>query len=136
MSSSFKTAVRTKPELWERVKRDVLKSPKGGVPGKWSARKAQLAVAAYKAKGGGYKGPKSRCNSLAVWSREDWGYINNSSRGKSRGRYLPRRVRDRLTPAERREENRRKGSRKGQWIPYSRSVATKFRQYRKQSACK
>jgi len=38
---------------------------KGGRPGQWSARKAQLAVAAYKRAGGDYRGQKSADNHLS-----------------------------------------------------------------------
>ena len=37
--------------IFERIKA----GSKGGNPGKWSARKAQLMAKEYKAKGGGYK---------------------------------------------------------------------------------
>ncbi len=66
-----KTATRTDPDLWERVKKSVIKSPKGGPAGKWSARKAQIAVALYKKSGGRYKGKKSEKNSLVI----DWGTL-------------------------------------------------------------
>ena len=46
------SAKRTNPKLWEKVKKSVKRSPKGGKPNMWSARKAQLAVALYKKKGG------------------------------------------------------------------------------------
>ena len=152
------SAERTDPSLWERVKKRVLKSPKGGPSGKWSARKAQLAVALYKKSGGRYKGQKSSRNSLVRWTREKWGYINDTDketrktrkktrktsrkkssprRGRYRnaqsppsGRYLPLRVRQHLTPAEKRRENRKKGTKQGQHIPYSESVLKKFRKYR------
>ena len=114
--------IRTKPALWEKVKQTVRRSPKGGVPGTWSARKAQLSVALYKKKGGGYKGKKSPSNSLVRWTKEDWGYIDEK---KKSGRYLPRSVRNRLSPKEKSEENRRKGKKRGQHITYSESVRRK-----------
>ena len=95
---------------------------KEGLPGTWSARKAQLSVLLYKQKGGGYKGKKSSSNSLVRWSKQDWGYINKK---KKSGRYLPRSVRHRLTSREKSIENRRKGTKKGQHIPYSESVRRK-----------
>jgi hypothetical protein len=116
------TAIRTKPLLWEKVKESVKKSSKGGLPGKWSARKAQLSVLLYKKKGGGYKGKKSSSNSLVRWSKQDWGYINKK---KKSGRYLPREIRNKLTPREKSIENRRKGNKKGKHIPYSESVRRK-----------
>jgi hypothetical protein len=116
------TAIRTKPLLWEKVKESVKKSSKGGLPGKWSARKAQLSVLLYKKKGGGYKGKKSSSNSLVRWSKQDWGYINKK---KKSGRYLPREIRNKLTSREKSIENRRKGNKKGKYIPYSESVRRK-----------
>lgn len=52
------TAKKTDPKLWEKVKTQVTKSDKGGKPGQWSARKAQMATAEYKKEGGGYAGKK------------------------------------------------------------------------------
>ena len=51
-----KTAQKSDPKLWEKVKRQVTAGAKGGRKGQWSARKAQLAVQEYKRRGGGYKG--------------------------------------------------------------------------------
>ena len=39
------TAKKTNPKLWETVKAKVTRDGKGGKPGQWSARKAQMAVA-------------------------------------------------------------------------------------------
>ena len=120
-----KSAIRTNPKLWESIKSQVMNDSKGGVSGKWSARKAQIAVAKYKSRGGSYKGNKSKCNSLTKWSKEDWGYVGK----QGQSRYLPRIVRSHLSPSEKRVENRKKGSRKGRWISYSSSVDRKMRKY-------
>jgi hypothetical protein len=45
----------TKPELRERLFKKIKAGTKGGDPGEWSARKAQLLAAEYKKAGGGYK---------------------------------------------------------------------------------
>ena len=45
--------------LRERIKNRIMAGSKGGKPGQWSARKAQMLAKAYKEKGGGYKGGKS-----------------------------------------------------------------------------
>lgn len=66
-----KSIIRSKPLLWERIKKQVLKGNKGGKSGKWSARKAQLSVKLYKQKGGGYKSCRSKSNSLSRWSAEN-----------------------------------------------------------------
>jgi hypothetical protein len=58
------TAEKTDPKLWEEVKDEVTAGSKGGKKGQWSARKAQMAVAEYKKRGGGYKGEKDEDNSL------------------------------------------------------------------------
>ena len=52
------TARKSDPALWDRVKHEVTAGAKGGTPGQWSARKAQLATAEYQRRGGGYLGGK------------------------------------------------------------------------------
>ena len=52
------TAEKTDPALWEKVKEEITAGAKGGKKGQWSARKAQMAVAEYKKRGGGYAGEK------------------------------------------------------------------------------
>ena len=125
-----KSATRTNPALWEKVKKEVLRGSKGGPPNKWSARKAQLSTKLYKSRGGGYKGSKSKCNALTKWSREKWDYIDPKSRSSKKGRYLPEKVRKSLTKKERSLENKRKGSKRGKWISYSPSVVRKMRKYK------
>ncbi len=85
--SSGKVSTKANPRLWESIKKKVKAGSKGGPKGRWSARKAQLLVAQYKAKGGKFKGKKSKHNSLSKWSREKWDYINKSGRKSKRGRY-------------------------------------------------
>jgi|TARA_R110002051_G_scaffold172935_2_gene243155 hypothetical protein len=45
----------TKPTMRKRLFNSVKAGSKGGKPGQWSARKAQLLAKKYKAAGGGYK---------------------------------------------------------------------------------
>ena len=45
----------TKPALRKRIFNEVKAGGKGGAPGQWSARKAQLTAARYKKAGGGYR---------------------------------------------------------------------------------
>jgi len=45
----------TKPSMRKRLFNKIKAQGKGGKPGQWSARKAQLLAKAYKAAGGGYK---------------------------------------------------------------------------------
>jgi len=45
----------TKPALRKRIFNRIKAGGKGGAPGQWSARKAQMLAAAYKKAGGGYR---------------------------------------------------------------------------------
>lgn len=45
----------TKPGLRKRIFERIKAGSKGGKPGQWSARKAQMMAKEYKAQGGGYK---------------------------------------------------------------------------------
>ena len=45
----------TKPGLRKRLFNSIKAGGKGGRPGQWSARKAQMLARAYKAAGGGYR---------------------------------------------------------------------------------
>ena len=45
----------TKPTLRKRIFNRIKAGNKGGRPGQWSARKAQMLARAYKRAGGGYR---------------------------------------------------------------------------------
>ena len=45
----------TKPALRKRIFNRIKAGGKGGAPGQWSARKAQMLAVAYKKAGGGYR---------------------------------------------------------------------------------
>jgi hypothetical protein len=45
----------TKPSMRKRLFEKIKAGSRGGKPGQWSARKAQLLAKEYKAAGGGYK---------------------------------------------------------------------------------
>ncbi len=122
-------AIKSNPSLWEKVKRSVTKGTKGGPSGKWSARKAQLAVKEYKRLGGSYKGKKQQANSLSKWSREKWNYISPKGSKTKKGRYLPEVVRSHLSKKDKALENKRKGSKRGQWVPYGSKVSSLMRKY-------
>ena len=109
------TAKKTDPALWEKVKEEVTAGDKGGEPGQWSARKAQMAVQEYKHEGGGYEGKKSEDNHLVQWGEEEWGTKSGKPSGETGERYLPKEARESLTPAEYRRttEKKRRDSRKG-----------------------
>lgn len=115
----MKTSPYTKPDLRERIKRRVMAGSKGGKPGQWSARKAQLLKAEYEKAGGGYTKKKTAAQkSLTKWTKEDWQYSDKSQEGK--GRYRPKKVWDKLTAAEKRSLNqsKKRGTKKGkQHVP-------------------
>jgi|TARA_R100001443_G_scaffold56168_1_gene67220 hypothetical protein len=45
----------TKPTMRKRLFQRIKAGGKGGAPGQWSARKAQMLAKAYKKAGGGYR---------------------------------------------------------------------------------
>ncbi len=126
----MKYAKRADPELWEEVKKEVLAGDKGGNPGQWSARKAQLAVAMYKKAGGTYKGKKSKDNALKKWTDEDWGYVGEPKKS----RYLPKKAREALTSGEKAATSKakNKGTKSGkQFVKQPKKIAKKTAKYRK-----
>jgi hypothetical protein len=118
------TAVKTDPALWRRVRGEAIAK----MGGTFSARAMQLATRMYKARGGGYVGAKRPAsNSLARWTHEDWGYAGQP--GESR--YLPKAVREQLTPSERRRTNLAKRRSTTQWSKQPPDVAAKAARIRK-----
>ena len=133
----------TKPTMRKNLFSRIKAGGKGGPPGVWSARKAQMLAKSYKAKGGGYKelggfietmangGMASSQKSLKNWTDADWDYISKGDEKKpksQRGRYLPKSVRQSLTPSQKASENKKKrsASSKGKVkAKYSKDVAKK-----------
>lgn len=107
-SAMTDTAERTDPDLWETVKAEITAGAKGGRKGEWSARKAQMAVAAYKKRGGTYKDKPDVDNSLHQWTQEDWGTKSGKKSGDTGERYLPKAARDSLSNEEYRRTTARK----------------------------
>ena len=105
-------AEKTDPELWEKVKQEYTDSDKGGDPGQWSARKAQLSVQAYKRRGGGYEddGASQDETDLHQWTEEDWGTKSGGESGETGERYLPKKVRMLLTEDEYQRSTKKKKS--------------------------
>ena len=54
-SSVNKAGNYTKPTMRKRLFNSIKAGGKGGAPGQWSARKAQMMAKAYKKAGGGYR---------------------------------------------------------------------------------
>ena len=128
----------TKPALRESIKKKIMASSKGGKPGQWSARKAQLVAQEYKKAGGGYSGSKtSKQKSLSKWTKEEWGTKSGkpSTQGsKATGeRYLPKKARQSLSAAEyaktsaKKREDLKKGK---QFSKQPKSIAKKAARFR------
>ena len=121
------SATKSDPELWEKVKAEITESDKGGEPGQWSARKAQMAVQEYKRRGGGYAddGASQEDTDLHEWTEEDWGTRSGERSGESGERYLPKRVRMLLTEEEYRRTTRRKRGADEQFVDQPEDVRDK-----------
>lgn len=127
------SAKKSNPAKWKRIVAAVKAGSKGGKPGQWSARKAQIAVARYKKSGGGYKGAKKKSNSLSKWSKQKW-RTSDGKPSKGKKRYLPDAAWKSLSAAEKRATNRAKakGNKKGkQFVKQPKRIAKKVRRYRK-----
>lgn len=128
----------TKPGLRESIKNRILAGSKGGKPGQWSARKAQLVAQAYKKAGGGYTGGKSgKQKSLSKWTKEEWGTRSGkpSTQGeKATGeRYLPKKARQALSKKEyaATSAKKRRDTKAGrQFSKQPKSIARKTARYR------
>jgi hypothetical protein len=122
---------RTNPQLWEKAKSEA----KSKLGGKHSARAMQLAGKIYKDRGGGYTGSKSSAQkSLSKWTKEDWGTKSGKPSGETGERYLPKKARESLSPAEYAATTRakREGTRKGkQFVAQPKKIAEKTAKHRK-----
>ncbi|PAX09383.1 DUF5872 domain-containing protein [Sphingomonas lenta] len=95
------TAEKVDPALWEKVKAEVTAGDKGGKPGQWSARKAQMAVREYEKRGGGYVGPRDDAhNSLHQWTEEEWTTKSGKKSLETGERYLPKKAIEELSDEE------------------------------------
>lgn len=123
-------AKKANPRLWEKIKKKITASTKGGKAGQWSARKAQLAVKEYKEAGGKYIGAKTKKNSLKKWTNEEWDYIGEPKKS----RYLPKKAAKALTKGEKAATSRakNKGTKEGkQFVKQPKKIANKVKKYRK-----
>ena len=101
----------TKPELREKIKSKVMAGAKGGRPGQWSARKAQLVASEYAAAGGGYTHARNETQqSLKDWGDEKWHTASGETaiQGKETHRYLPDKAWNELTAAEKKATDKKK----------------------------
>ncbi len=128
----------TNPALRERIKDRILAGSKGGKPGQWSARKAQLLAQQYEKSGGGYRGGKTKAQkSLSKWTGEKW--RTKSGKPSTQGsqatgeRYLPSRAIKSLSSKEYAATTRAKraGTRAGkQFVAQPKKVARKTARFR------
>jgi hypothetical protein len=129
---------RTDEAKWKRIVASVKAGGKGGDPGQWSARKAQLATQQYKKSGGGYSGSKTKAQkSLSKWTDEKWGTKSGkpSTQGsKATGeRYLPKKAREALTSSEyaATTKAKRAGTKAGkQFVKQPKAIAEKTKGFR------
>lgn len=121
----------TDPTMRERLKRKVMAGSKGGNPGQWSARKAQLLAAEYKKAGGGYTGRRSASQrSLSKWSKQDWRTKSGKPSLETGERYLPSKAIKALSAAEYAATTRAKRSAPGQFSRQPRRIAMKTKEFR------
>ena len=123
----------TKPAMRKRIFSRIKSGTKGGKAGQWSARKAQLAVAAYKKSGGGYKGKKRASNKLSKWTKQKWRTKSGKPSSKTGERYLPDKAIKALSSKEyaATTKAKRKGTKKGkQHVKQPKNIAKKVRKYR------
>ncbi|KAJ5260534.1 hypothetical protein N7478_012139 [Penicillium angulare] len=107
----------TDPKLRDQVKEEIHRGDKGGKPGQWSARKAQMMAAEYKKRGGSYNTSKEEGQSetqrhLDQWTKEDWQTKEGSGTAKkengTRKRYLPKQAWEQMSDDEKEETDKKK----------------------------
>lgn len=126
-------ATKKDPAKWAKAKADA----KAKMGGKHSARAMQEAVRLYKERGGGYAGAKSSSNKLSKWTKEDWGTKSGKpstvGKGATGERYLPKKAREALSPAEyaATTKAKREGTRKGkQFVAQPKRIREKTARFR------
>ena len=131
----------TDPALRDKIKGEVMRGDKGGKPGQWSARKAQLVASEYEHAGGGYKqAPDEQQKSLQHWGDEHWRTSDGGKAEREGGttRYLPDEAWNKLSKEEQEATNRKKqqGSRKGKQFVANTEKATAATKSAKTSGAK
>ncbi|NEU70224.1 hypothetical protein GK091_25325 [Spirosoma agri] len=111
-----------KPDLRQQLKQQITADDKGGKPGQWSARKAQLLTHEYEKAGGGYLSEErtDQQQHLAEWTDQAWQTADGKPAQRAGGttRYLPKEAWAKLSPAEQKATNDKKqaGSKKGEQV--------------------
>ena len=124
----------TDPALREKIKQEVIAGDKGGRPGQWSARKAQMVAHEYTAEGGGYKHPRNAAQeSLKEWGEEKWHTADGKPaiQGETTHRYLPDEAWKELSPEEKKatDEKKVRGSHKGKQFVANTAKASEARKH-------
>ena len=121
---------RTKPELWEKVKKQAVKK----MGGLHSARAMQLAGKLYREKGGEYIGQKTKAQKdLTKWTKEDWRTKSGLPSLETGERYLPAKAIKALSGAEYGATSRlkRAGMKEGiQFVKQPKMIIEKVKKYR------
>lgn len=128
------SAKRTNESKWKGIVARVKAGSKGGDPGEWSARKAQIATKLYKDGGGGYSGPKQKDNSLSKWTKQDWRTKSGKPSKETGERYLPAKAIKALSSSEYAATSaaKRAGTKAGkQFVRQPKEIAKKVAKYRK-----
>ena len=118
MPASTSKSNYSDPALRERLKKKITAGSKGGKPGQWSARKAQLLTHEYEAAGGKYTTPRTAAQKhLKKWTEEQWQTSDGKPAARASGttRYLPKKAWSKLDTTEKKATNTKKqaGSKKG-----------------------
>lgn len=126
----------TDPDLRREIKESLMESDKGGRPGQWSARKAQLLVQEYERRGGGYKKDRkdSDAQSLQRWTNQNWQTSDGSAYAEESGsmkRYLPEDAWDLLSDEEKQkaEKKKKRGDEEGRQFVENTIAAKAARAY-------
>jgi hypothetical protein len=112
----------TEPKLRQRLKEQIQAGDKGGKPGQWSARKAQLLVREYEKAGGGYVDDGHRSakqQHLTQWGEQEWHTAGGGADARGKGgtsRYLPDVAWKLLSKAEREATEAPKKKAKEQFV--------------------
>jgi hypothetical protein len=118
---------RTRPDLWEKAKKEALQK----MGGLHSARAMQLAGKIYRDMGGGYTRTKTDAQkSLTKWTKEQWRTKSGLPSLETGERYLPTAAIKSLSAAEYGATSRvkRAGMKKGkQYVKQPKSIIDKLK---------
>lgn len=134
--------IRKDEARWQRIKKSVQESDKGGRKGQWSAIKAGIATRKYqdqmhkigKQPYHTTRKPSARSNSFVKWLKEDWRTKSNKRSRDTGERFLPHKAIEALTNKEYNATSakKRRDTKKGkQFSQQPAKIATKTAKFRK-----